>query len=186
MFYVAPTGIVQLYPNTGAQSLSVSGAGVYPLGDPTSVVATGDGRLSPQPEQSYRGYSRCVSAPATDPFGVVAAARANRAAQHTVLVIASTVPLRVGSPMFTAKQVNAELRQRGSDSAIDSDQGLTAVVQLVVPMDRSAETVVVRSKSPIFAAPELPASGPTRTVLMDGHSLANDPQLLAASRCQIS
>lgn len=150
LFDVSRGGVSQLYPTFTAQATELSG---------TSVRV--EMRSSaPLPGAASFGGSSLV------PLNTPVAATNASAWPHTLLLVASTMPLRIGNTWTTNIAINNELVRSHQWNELDTDAGIDAVVELVRPADWGAEVATdrVQLATPARYASAL-AYDPTQTAV---------------------
>ena len=124
MFDVSRTGVTQLYPTFSAQ------AGV-PAGTFRDVALRFPAALPPSAAQPA----------ALTPVSVAGTSGANYNWPHTLLLVASTAPLRVGNPVESNISLNNSLFQQHHFTDVETPEGIKAIVALVSPVDSYADVV---------------------------------------------
>jgi hypothetical protein len=128
LFDVSRGGVTQLYPTFSAQATELSGTSVR--------VAMRS--AAPLPSGNIFGGSSLVTL--NTPVGAANAA----GWPHTLLLVASTMPLRVGSTWDSNIAINNDLVRTHQWNDLDTDAGIAAVVDLVRPLDWGAEVATDR------------------------------------------
>ncbi|MGH7655930.1 MAG: hypothetical protein ACREN6_14835 [Gemmatimonadaceae bacterium] len=120
LFDVSRGGVTQLYPTFSAQATELSG----------TSVRVEMRSAAPLPRAAALGGSSLVT---------LNTPAANTAWPHTLLLVASTMPLRVGSTWDSNIAINNDLVRNHQWNSLDTDAGIAAVVDLVRPLDWGAE-----------------------------------------------
>ena len=133
LFDVSRGGVAQLYPTFTQQATELSGTSVRV--DLRSRFA-GPGLVSlstPSPALDAQGWP------------------------HTLLLVASTMPLRVGNSWTTNIALNNDLVRDHQWNTLSTDEGVAAVIRLVRPLDWGAEVVTdqVQTATPVMYASSL-------------------------------
>jgi hypothetical protein len=119
LFDVSRSGVTQLYPTFSAQARVPAG--------------------------TFRDVA--VRFPAPLPGGSalmpisIAPTGANYGWPHTLLLVASTAPLRVGNPVESNISLNNSLFQQHHFTDVETDAGIKAIIALVSPVDSYADVV---------------------------------------------
>jgi hypothetical protein len=168
MFDLTAGGLQQLYPQTGVQRLEMRGRAMSPeLGYINSGAFLAPQGLWPSYALGfapyYYGYSS-FGAPGGYygiPWGYGVSSLAGRSSTgwHTVLVVASTSPLKIASPYGADYRVRFELERRGRYNNFDTDEGVAALLSVIGSPDASAEQVSTSEDFPVLATQM--AYGPT-------------------------
>lgn len=128
LFDVTRNRVTQLYPTFSAQATELSGTlRRFDLRVPAS-----------SPGVASLGASSLMPLNAPPVFSGVSDW------SHTLLLVASTSPLRLGSSWTSNLVLNNDLVREQHWNDIDSDAGITAIINLVRPLDRSAEVTFDR------------------------------------------
>jgi hypothetical protein len=123
LFVVGRTGISQIYPTFSAQA-------EYPIGKEHRLVAIGQaGTYSPS--AGFFGSS-------SSPFSYTGGGGSINAWPTTLLLVASTSPLRVSSPWTTNLDLNHKLIQRGLID-LQTEGGIETIIDMIRPLDPDAE-----------------------------------------------
>ncbi|MFI5232218.1 MAG: hypothetical protein ACHQSE_06870 [Gemmatimonadales bacterium] len=149
LFDVSRGGVTQLYPTFSAQATELSGTSVR-VEMRSAAALPGAGPFS--------GSSLVAL---NTPVGGASAA----GWPHTLLLVASTQPLRIGSSWASNIAINNDLVRNHQWNDLDTDAGIAAVVDLVRPLDWGAEVATDR----------VPLATPARYA----SSLAYDPNRVA-------
>jgi hypothetical protein len=124
MFDVSRTGVVQLYPTFSAQAS-------VPAGTFRDVALRFPAALPPTAAQPA----------ALTPVSVAGTTGANYGWPHTLLLVASTAPLRVGNPVESNISMNNKLLQQHHYKDVETPEGIKAIVAMVSPVDSYADVV---------------------------------------------
>jgi hypothetical protein len=129
LFVVGRTGISQIYPTFSAQA-------EYPIGKEHRLVAVGQAG-SYSPSAGFFGSS-------LSPFSYTGGGGRINAWPTTLLLVASTSPLRVSSPWTTNLDLNHKLIQRGLID-LQSEAGIETIIDMIRPLDPDAEIAYDRT-----------------------------------------
>lgn len=123
LFDVSRTGISQVYPTFSAQA-------AYPIGNEHRLVSVGQGGIGVVGSSGLFGGGSLYSN-ASWGGGV-------GGWPHTLLLVASTSPLRVSSPWSTNLDLNHKLIQRHLID-LQMDSGIETIIDMIRPLDPDAE-----------------------------------------------
>ena len=127
LFDLSRTGIWQIYPTFSAQA-------AYPVDNDHRLVSVGQGGIGfPSGLWGTSGLFRTASFFTNGTWGGGVGAW-----PHTLLLVASTSPLRVSSPLTTNLQLNHQLIQRHLID-LQSDAGIETIIDMIRPLDPDAE-----------------------------------------------
>jgi hypothetical protein len=124
MFDVSRTGVTQLYPTFSAQAS-------VPAGTFRDVALRFPAALPPTAAQPA----------ALTPVSVAGTTGGNYGWPHTLLLVASTAPLRVGNPTQSNITMNNTLLRQHHLTDVETPEGIKAIVAMVSPMDSYADVV---------------------------------------------
>ncbi|HEV8409057.1 MAG TPA: hypothetical protein VGQ30_01025, partial [Gemmatimonadaceae bacterium] len=124
LFDVSRTGATQLYPTFSAQAR-------VPAGTFRDVALRFPAALP-----GYGGQSSSLT-----PIAFAGTTRTGGGWPHTLLLVASTAPLRVGNPTETNISLNNKLFQEHHFTDVETEEGIKAIVALVSPVDSYADVV---------------------------------------------
>ena len=122
LFDVSRGGVAQLYPTFSAQATELSGTSVRV--EMRSPAPLGGGPF---------GGSSLV------PLTVSAASMTAAGWPHTLLLVASTMPLRISNSWSSNIAINNDLVREHRWNDLDTDAGIASIVDLVRPQDWGAE-----------------------------------------------
>src|SRR6185437_14615613 len=117
LFDVSRSAVTQIYPTFSAQA-------EYPTGTQRRAIDVPYANL-------FGGSSSLI--------GLHAATLQDGGWPHMLLLVASTSPLRVGSPWMTEITLNHDLLRQHHVDDLQTDGGIEALVDLVKPLDPDAE-----------------------------------------------
>lgn len=145
LFDVSRGGVTQLYPMFTQEAEQLSG---------TSL------RVDLHSQRASQGRSALVS------LNTPQASTSAQGWPHTLLLVASTMPLRVGSMWDSNITLNNDLVRDHDWNTLNTDEGVAAVIGLVRPVDWGAEVVTseLQTATPAVYASSL-AHDPNQTAL---------------------
>ena len=130
VFDLTYNNLVQLHPYWGSQSDGPAASGA-------SRQAAMYGRPNVYMAQRSTMYANMYGSP----YGYPMTSRVANGGMHTLLLVASTRPLSIGSPMQIQRLLN-ELTRRGHTFDLDREEGIEALVNLITPGARDDEVAV--------------------------------------------